>query len=306
VKDFTQGYDYARLIEEEKQHYKDIEITDDLKEAGGHANDAWHRYWIDVHAEIERWSPGGIAAFLKTRFQNLGRPIRILSLGSGYCGHELDMARAIGLPSVVVCTDINDALFGQARAAAEAEGLNFEFRMADLNFIEIEPGTYDVIFAHASLHHVINLERLFAGVEAGLTPQGVFHLVEVVGKNRKLIWDVNERFANATLACLPDSITGGLRVDVPVDADGMEGVRQEDILPLLRERFFALYELRHGAFIRFVCTHPDLGRCFDPAVPDRRRALEFMFACDWAAVRNGILEALEIWGVYIPKAARAG
>ena len=306
MEDHTKHYDYARLIEEEKQHYKDIEITEDLKEAGGHANAAWHHYWVGIHEEIQRWSPGGIAAFLRARFQGLGRPIRILSLGSGYCGHELDMARALRLPSVVVCTDINDALFAQASATATAEGLSFEFRTADLNFIEIEPGHYDVIFAHASLHHVINLERLFAGVAAGLTPEGVFHLVEVVGKNRTLIWDKNERFANALLDCLPESVTDGLRVDVPVDADGMEGVRQEDILPLLRDQFAPLYELRHGAFIRFVCTHPDLGRRFDPSMPARKRALTFLLDCDRSAVRNGVLEALEIWGVYVTKRGQGG
>src|SRR5262249_44819452 len=151
----------------------------------------------------------------------------------------------------ITCTDINDELYDGAKSTAAAEGLPLEFRIADMNFIHIEPGHYDVIFAHASLHHVINLERLFDEIEGGLVPNGVFHLVEVVGMNRKLIWDNSERFANAALDCVPEMLTGGLRLHVPFEADGMEGVRQEDILPLLRGHFTPIFELRHGAFIRF-------------------------------------------------------
>lgn len=301
MQDHTQLYDYARLIEEEKQHFSGIEITEDLKLGGGHANAAWHHYWDGIRREVQRWSPDAGISFMQDRFRDLGRPIRILSLGSGYCGNELDIARTLRRPCTITCTDINESLFSQARALAEAEGLSFEFRVADLNFIDIEPGRYDVIFAHASLHHVINLERLFEGVERGLAPGGILHLVEVVGENRRLIWDASQRFANALLDCLPDSLTGGIRVDVSIDPEGMEGVRQEDILPQLRARFDPIFELRHGAFIRFICTHPELGRRLDPSSPIRRQALEFLIECDSSAVRHGVLEPLEIWGFYVPK-----
>ncbi len=98
---------------------------------------------------------------------------------------------------------------------------------------------------------------------------------------------------------MPERLTRGIRIAVS-EADGMEGIRQEDIYPLLRKHFVALFEHRHGAFIRFVCTHPDLGPAFDVNDIEARRHLEFLIANDDCAVRYGVLEPLEIWGIYRP------
>jgi SAM-dependent methyltransferase len=187
---------------------------------------------------------------------------------------------------------------------AAAEGRNLRFQASDMNFMEIEPASWDVVFAHASLHHVINLERLYAAIAAGLRPGAIFHVVEVVGENRKLIWDENEKYAREILRKLPREITRWTRFRVKPHHEGMEGVRQQDILPLLRQWFDPVYELLHGAFMRFVCTHRKLGKRLDPADPHRRKHLDFLIDADDDAVRRGILRPLELWGVYEPKAAR--
>ncbi len=298
MSDRTKTYDYERLIEEEKAHYTQIELTEDLKEGGIHAHDAWHYYWKPVQAAIAASEVADLATFLERRHGSLDRPISIISLGSGYCGHEIDLARRMRCPYRLVCTDINETIFGAARAIAEREQLAMEFTVADLNFPRLEPAAYDLVFAHASLHHVINLENLFDQIAAALSPRGVFHLVEVLGMNRKLIWDENEAFANSLLDCLHPDITAGIRLATAFETSGMEGIRQEDILPLIRTRFRAIFEVRHGAFMRFICTHPDLGKRLNPGRPRERRALDFLMDCDASAVRHGILRPLEIWGVY--------
>jgi hypothetical protein len=147
---------------------------------------------------------------------------------------------------------------------------------------------------------VINLEHLFGQIVNGLSPTGILHVTEVSGKNRKLIWDRNERYANALLDLMPERLTRGVRLAVREDPDGMEGIRQEDIIPLLRNHFVALFEHRHGAFMRFICTHPQLGSTFDVTDEEARRCLDFLIASDNCAVRHGILTPLEIWGVYRP------
>lgn len=298
-KDFTNRFNYSRLIREEREHYARIEVTEDLKEGGVHASDSWNYYWQRVHEALLAGPFYDLPACLDLRFGDVG-PIEILSLGSGYCGHELDLARRLRSSCRIVCTDINQDLFAEARSVAADEELNLEFTTEDLNFMAIPAGRFHLIFAHASLHHVINLEHLYEQIEGGLAPGGILHIVEVVGKNRKLIWDENERLANALLDVLPNEVTGGIRLDVPEEGDGMEGIRQEEIIPLLRERFSPLFEYRHGAFMRFVCTHSDLSRRLDPNLPEGRRCLDFLIDADLAAVRHGVLEPLELWGVYEP------
>ena len=78
----------------------------------------------------------------------------------------------------------------------------------------------------------------------------------------------------------------------------MEGIRQEDIIPLLRKHFSTIYEHRHGAFMRFICTHGELGPIFDPRRSDMRRYLNFLIDSDDCAVRHGVLRPLELWGIY--------
>ncbi len=298
--DYTKSYDYERLIEEEKEHYSEIEITSDLKEGGAHASDCWTYYWQHVHETLSRSPFPDVPKWLRRELGPGGKKIEVLSLGSGYCGHELDFARRIGRPCRIRCTDINEDLFTPARQVAEQEGLDMEFRVEDLNFIKIEPGRYHLIFAHAVLHHVINLENLYREIRTGLTKYGVFHMVEVAGQNRKLIWDENEQFANSALDVLPDSVTGGFRLAVEPEDEGMEGIRQEEIIPLLETRFSAMYQHAHGAFMRYICTNPSLADRLDPSDPLSRRCLDFLIQCDDAAVRNKLLRPLEFWGVYRP------
>ena len=50
---------------------------------------------------------------------------------------------------------------------------------------------------------MINLERLYGEIRTGLEEDGVLHMVEVVGKNRELIWDENEDFANSLSTSFP-------------------------------------------------------------------------------------------------------
>ena len=301
TRDLTKQYDYGRLIEEEKDHYSRIEVTSDLKEGGVHASSAWQHYWEGVARIIGPTDFGDLAGYVSRRFASLQRPIEVLSLGSGYAGNELALARGMRHPYRIRCTDINEVLFERARAVAREERLCLEFGTADLNFLALDPGRFDLIFAHAVIHHVINVEHLFSQLVQGLSPEGVLHLVDVVGKNRKLIWDESERFANALLDLLPTGLVGGVRLAVREEDAGMEGIRQEEILPHLRSSFVPLFEHRHGAFMRFICTHPQLGAALDPRDARARQYLDFLIESDDCAVRHGVLRPLEIWGVYRPR-----
>lgn len=300
-RDLTKHYDYDALVRQEKEHYAEIEITEDLREGGSHASDCWTYYWQRAGRVIDASPFGDMAGYLSQRFQDLGRPMRILSLGSGYCGHELKLARGLTCDYRITCTDINPDLFGPAQAVADREGLLLDFAVEDINFITIERGHYDLVFAHASVHHVINLERLFEQILDGLSPTGLFQLVDVVGQNRKLLWDESERMANALLRALPRELTRGMKLNAPIEDEGMEGIRQEDTMPVLRATFEPLFEHRHGAFMRFICTNERLAKRFDPQDPTARRYLDFLIDCDDSLVARGILEPLELWGVYTPR-----
>jgi SAM-dependent methyltransferase len=297
MKDLTTNCDYARLIQEEKEHYSTIEVTDELTEGGGHANSAWKYYWTRVAEELRSSPFSDIVGYLERQYKRQNRPLRILSLGSGYCGHELALAQKLTCPYQITCTDINEGLFTEARRRAQVSDLSLRFQVEDLNFIRIDPGSYDLIFAHAVLHHVVNLEMLFDQIDRGLADEGILNIVEVIGKNRRLLWEENEHFANAILDALPYELTRGAKLQVS-DGEGMEGVRQEEIVSILKEKFEPLYEYTHGAFMRYVCTDERLARHLNPDHDRGKRYLDLLIDIDRSAVRNDILRPLEIWGVY--------
>lgn len=302
LKDYTKDYkNYEELIEEEKEHYSQIEVTERLTEGGVHAHSSWEYYWQNVGAKMHDEAPDfvDISGYIKKSMEQF--PVRILSLGSGYCGQEIGLAERLSVDYEIVCVDINEALFSRAYEIAEERNLNIRFLVEDINFIQLESNHYDVIMIHAALHHVINLELLFEQISQSLTEQGFFHIVEVVGENRKLIWDENEVLANKLLDLLPPPIIGSTRLKTLPEEEGMEGVRQEDILPLLEDWFDPLYEHKHGAFMRFICTHPTLGSALNPADAKIRSWLDFLIDCDQSSVKHGLLRPLEIWGCYKPK-----
>ena len=298
--DYTRGLDYNRLIAEEVAEFDHHPMTADFKLGGVHDTKAWHYYWQRLGAEeFAGWRHPSIANFIEEERQ-FEKPVKVLSLGSGFCGPDLELARAFRIPYEITCVDINPKLFAGARERAEQENLNLRFEQADLNYITLPPDTYHLVFAHAILHHVINIERLFDQITRTLKPDGVCHFVEVGGENRVLMSKKSTRFANELLRLLPPDLAKNANIILTPEG-GMEGIRQERLLPLIEQYFQPIFEIRHGAFMRFVCHATDVG-LFNPQDPHQKSWLDFLIDADRSCVKRGLLAPLEIWGVYAPRA----
>ncbi len=81
--------------------------------------------------------------------------------------------------------DISD---GPLRRRVEVLGQRFPGRVAtdiaDLNFVELPPDTYDLVVSSGTVHHVTNLEYLGHQVNHTLTADGWFFLQDYVGEPR--------------------------------------------------------------------------------------------------------------------------
>ena len=297
--DYTQGLDYERLVAEEVAEFENHPMTADYKLGGVHDTQAWHYYWKRLGAEeFAGWRHPSITNFIEEERQFEG-PVKVLSLGSGFCGPDLEMARAFKVPYEITCVDMNPKLFAGAKECAEREKLNFRFEEGDLNYITLPPDTYHLVFAHAILHHVINIERLFEQIVGTLKPEGICHFIEVGGENRSLISDQATQFANGLLRLIPPALGKNMHIVRGVEG-GMEGIRQDQLLPLIEEYFEPIFEVRHGAFMRFVCHASPVGD-FHPENPREKPWLDFLIDADRSCVKRGILPPLEVWGVYSPR-----
>ena len=95
---------------------------------------------------------------LLARFKN---PIRALSLGCGFGAIERILRRR-NYCQLIHGVDVAERAIESARRQAAAEGLDgLNVRSCRLNTVTFPEDTYDVVYAHACLHHVFHLNTFY-------------------------------------------------------------------------------------------------------------------------------------------------
>lgn len=96
---------------------------------------------------------------------------RVVDLGCGF-GWFSRWAREQGAQSVLGI-DISARMLERARAATTATTATaIEYRRADLETLDLAPGSADLAFSSLTLHYVHDLDRLLATVANALSPDG--------------------------------------------------------------------------------------------------------------------------------------
>jgi SAM-dependent methyltransferase len=195
---------------------------------------------------------------------------RLVSLGAGNCDLELELAQALkakGHDFTLDCLELNPAMLERGRVAADAAGLsNLNFIPTDLNTWNAAGG-YDAVVAIQSLHHVVNLEGLFDEVKRCLRPGGTFLISDMIGRNGHQRWPEALEIVHEFWRKLPPSYRFNIQLSRyeqlyqswDCSVQGFEGVRSQDILPLLLERFHFQFFFPYGNAI-----DPFVDRAFGP------------------------------------------
>jgi ubiquinone/menaquinone biosynthesis C-methylase UbiE len=300
--DRTKRYDYKKLVAEELDEYCNIEVTDDLREGGIHAFKAWE-YWFAFLAK-NVWKTDLFQEIIA--FANSISNPKILSLGCGYGGHELNAAKSLSKPFEFIATDINPDIFVRAADEARSNNLNIQFHSADLNFIQIKEDSFDIIYAHASLHHIINLENLFLQIYKGLKREGRFFIVDMIGENRMLFWEENINFARNIVEQMPLKYKSRIldidKVIRPGNPNkGMEGIRQEEIEAEILKYFKPIKCFKYGSFMRMLLTNPYIGENINPDIEPDKKYLEDLFKLDLQQIEEHRLRPTEMFAIFSKK-----
>ncbi|MGH7787779.1 MAG: methyltransferase domain-containing protein, partial [Candidatus Binatia bacterium] len=125
-----------------------------------------------------------------------------------------------------------------------ARARRVRFIRADLNFPRFRAAHYDVIWSSNTLHHVVNLERLFGCVADALRPGGLFVVHDYIGEARLQFSPHRLARINRLLAEVPAHLRRG---SGPLTAPPLDqlspfcGVRPDEIVPLAEARFDVLH-----------------------------------------------------------------
>lgn len=161
--------------------------------------------------------------FLLTEY---GPRKRCLSLGSGVGRVEKYLVKigfAEKMETFELCADANESV--------RLKDAKIDTQVADLNFIELPPDSYDFILCHCVLHHLINLEHVLRMINIALKKDGLFLVYEYVGETR---W----QFTKQRLDFLRRMFPGQEFQCLPLWAfSGFEAIRSGEILELLQEQF---------------------------------------------------------------------
>ncbi len=95
-----------------------------------------------------------------------------LEIGAGTGYFTLNMLQA-GLISKATATDISEGMLGALEASATTRGLEVRTVRAEAEELPFDDESFDLVFGHAVLHHIPDLERAFREFARVLRPGGV-------------------------------------------------------------------------------------------------------------------------------------
>lgn len=304
---------YQRRLSKEKEQFKDNINVHDLP--------LITQYWAEKFLMPMRNEFGitGIDQFFAKYFlesanKSSSESYSFISIGSGNADAEIRIAALLlqsGLQNFTIeCLELNENMMQRGIDAAEVQGLGEYIKFVQGDFNQWEPdGRYTGIMANQSLHHVTNLEKLFDGIKRGLEPTSYFLTSDMIGRNGHQVWPEAQALIDEFWQKLPPKYRYNNILkrheetyqNFDCSSEGFEGIRAQDILPLLVERFdFHLFIGFASIIAPFKSRF--FGRNFDPAKEWDCFFIDWVHAVDEVALLSGLVTPTQMLAVMTPEA----
>lgn len=290
---------YSQRVTAELAAFRNCENVHDLPEIFHYWS---NKYLVPLHTPFGFENPDEFFFVnLHTLCRNAGgNPARFVSIGSGNCDLEIRLAEkllASGQRNFVIeCIDLNPDMLARGLEAAEHSGVgdHLQFTQADFNLWRPGPAIYDGVIANQSLHHVLELEHLFESVQIALKPGGLFIMSDMIGRNGHQRWPEALERIQEFWQELPEAYRFNQLmqryeeqyINHDCSAEGFEGIRAQDILPLLNRYFSFAFFLPYGNLI-FPFVDRAFGHNFDAGAQWDRDFIDRVHAMDEALIING-------------------
>lgn len=232
-----------------------------------------------------------------------------ISIGAGNCDTEVRIAKRLREKGIqkfsIECLELNSKMLrrGYDLAAQEEVINNLSFIEYDINKWRASK-EYTSIIANQSLHHIHNLEGLFDEIKKSLHKNGAFIVSDMIGRNGHQRWpealDAVQNFWQE----LPETYKYNhqlKRLEITYEnwdcsIGGFEGVRAQDILPLLISKFhFHLFIGFSNVIDIFVDR--SFGHNFDPKSKWDTDFIDKVQMFDEESILNGSLKPTHMMAV---------
>ncbi len=179
-----------------------------------------------------------------------------------------------------------------------------DFIELDLNAWDIEVGSYDVVMVNQSLHHFVELELLFQKIERAIGYTGVFITSDMIGRNGHMRWPEALEIINKLWGELPDRCKFNHLLkrfeeryeNWDCSVSSFEGIRSQDILPLLIKNFHFDLFLGFGNLIDIFVDRA-FGHNFDPQNAQDTAFIDRVAKLDQKLIEAGELTPTHLFAV---------
>jgi hypothetical protein len=235
---------------------------------------------------------------------------KFISIGSGNCDTEVRVARSLiesGYSNFSIeCLDLNETMLARGLALAHEQGLADHIIPICGDFNKWMPcSNYHAVMANQSLHHVLDLEHLFEAISVAITSfNGVLITSDMIGRNGHQRWDEALSVVREYWKILPKQYKFNHQlkrtdldfVNWDCSTDGFEGIRAQDIMPLLNERFhFDLFVPFANVITPFIDR--GFGHNFDINSEHDKKFIDLIHARDEDEIRSGRIKPTQMFAV---------
>jgi ubiquinone/menaquinone biosynthesis C-methylase UbiE len=255
-------------------------------------------WWI-IPAVRQRWNSMitgnpemNYKQYLYEHFVRGKSGLKLLSLGSGVCSHELELAGYTEF-SKIVCLDLAQNLLDVAHAQAKREKKdNIKFICSDIKNYDFKDGYFDFVLFNASLHHFEDVEKLVeSDVKKCLKPSGKLVINEYVGPNRQQYPREQIAAINSAISSIDKPLRTRFKTKLykskfsgpglwrMIVADPSECVDSKNILPAVHKNFITILEKPFGGNI-LMGTLKDISHHFVELDRHKKEVLNRLFAIE--------------------------
>jgi hypothetical protein len=238
----------------------------------------------------------------------------ILSIGAGDAELEVEVAQHLLSRGMVAfqleCLELSPVLIDRAhkRISDAALSSHVSVIQSDLNSWSAAKRSsqpYTAVLANYILHHIVELENLFEGVATAIGSSGVFLTADMIGRNGHMRWPEALGIITALWNTLPDELKYNHHLGITDHAfnnwdccrdGGFEGVRAQDILPLLVSRFHFEKFLAVGNLTDVFCDRL-YGPNYDPNVPAHTQFIDSIELLNSLLLELGVIKPTMILAV---------
>ncbi len=267
-----------------------------------------NKYLLPAHRPFGFTCPDSFyCLYLEQQIANAGSAsARFVSVGAGNCDTEVRLATMLKKRGhenfTIECLDINDDMLARGRKLADEVGVVENIVIKKTDFNQWQPkGRYDAVIANQSLHHVEQLEGLFTRIKSAIGDSGIFLTSDMIGRNGHMRWPEALEIVQEFWRELPPKYRHNQQLNrYEQEFDnwdcsdyGFEGIRAQDILPLLISNFhFSAF----FAFANVIDPFIDrsFGHNFDVNNEGDRGFIDRVALRDEAELRAGLVKPTHI------------